>query len=48
MPDTLDLELGAVAYKVVRDITGVQRGETVLITVDSAGSFKVEIGRAHV
>jgi len=41
MPDTLDLELGAVAYKVVRDITAVQAAESVLITVDSAGSWKV-------
>ncbi len=41
MPNTLDLELGAVAYKVVRDITAVKQGESVLITVDSAGSWTV-------
>jgi 2,5-dihydroxypyridine 5,6-dioxygenase len=41
MPSTLDLELGAVAYKVVRDITAVKKGESVLITVDSAGSWAV-------
>ena len=41
MPRTLDLELGAVAYKVVADITAVKKGESVLITVDSAGSWTV-------
>jgi len=41
MPNTLDLELGAVAYKVVKDITGVKKGESVLITADSAGSWTV-------
>ena len=37
MPNTLDLELGAVAYKVARDITNVQPGESVLITVGFRG-----------
>jgi leucyl aminopeptidase (aminopeptidase T) len=41
MPENLDLELGAAAYKVVRDITDVKQGESVLITIDSAGSWKV-------
>ena len=41
MPNTLDLELGAVAHKVIKDITAVKKGESVLITVDSAGSWAV-------
>ena len=41
MPKTLDLELGSVAYKIVHDITAVKKGESVLITVDSAGSWTV-------
>ena len=41
MPTTLNLELAAVAYKVVCDITAVKKGESLLITVDSAGCWTV-------
>ena len=41
MPTTLNLELADVAYKVVRDITAVKKGESLLITVDSAGCWIV-------
>jgi leucyl aminopeptidase (aminopeptidase T) len=41
MPTTLTLELADVACKVVRDITAVKKGESLLITVDSAGSWIV-------
>jgi leucyl aminopeptidase (aminopeptidase T) len=39
MPTTLNLELATVAYKVVCDIMAVKKGESVLITVDSAGCW---------
>ena len=41
MPTTLTLELADIACKVVRDITAVKKGESLLITVDSAGSWIV-------
>jgi len=41
MLTTLNLELAAVAYKVVCDITAVKKGESLLITVDSAGCWTV-------
>jgi len=37
MPYNQDLELAVTAYKVVRDLCAVKRGETLLITIDSAG-----------
>src|SRR5450756_1188309 len=37
MPNTQDLELAATAYKVVRDLCQVKKGESLLITIDSAG-----------
>ncbi len=41
MPTTLDLELAVAAYKVVHDLATVKRGESVLITIDSAGAWRV-------
>lgn len=41
MPTMLTLELADVACKVVRDIAVVKKGENLLITVDSAGSWIV-------
>jgi len=48
MPTKLTLELAKVAYKVVHDIVSVKTGESLLITVDSAGSWVVaeELARA--
>jgi len=36
MPTTKDLELAVTAYKVVRDLCQVKKGESLLITIDSA------------
>ena len=41
MPTTLDLEVGVAAYKVVRDLLGVKQGESVLITIDSMGHWRL-------
>jgi len=48
MPTTLDLELAVAAYKVVRELVALKAGESLLITVDSAGSWRVaeEIAKA--
>ena len=48
MPITLDLELAVAAYKVVREIVALKAGESLLITVDSAGCWRVaeEIAKA--
>jgi len=40
MPTTLDLELAVAAAKVVRDLTALKAGESLLVTVDSEGSFR--------
>ena len=41
MPTTLDLEIGAAAYKVARDLTGLKKGESFLITIDSMGYWRL-------
>ena len=41
MPTTMDLEIGVAAYKVVRDLLEVKKGESVLITIDSAGHWRI-------
>jgi 2,5-dihydroxypyridine 5,6-dioxygenase len=41
MPTMLNLELATVAYKIIRDIMAVKKGESILITVDSAGCWTV-------
>jgi len=41
MPYTQDLELAVTAYKIVRDLCAVKKGETLLITIDSAGYWPV-------
>jgi leucyl aminopeptidase (aminopeptidase T) len=41
MPTILDLELASAAYKVVRDLVNVKPGESLLITIDSAGVWRV-------
>jgi 2,5-dihydroxypyridine 5,6-dioxygenase len=41
MPTTLDLEIAVAAYKVAHDLTGLKKGESLLITVDSAGNWRV-------
>lgn len=48
MPTMLDLEVAVAAQKVVRELCAVKKSETLLITVDSAGSFRVaeEIAKA--
>lgn len=40
MPISQELELAASAYKIARDLVNVQEGESVLITVDSAGEWR--------
>jgi 2,5-dihydroxypyridine 5,6-dioxygenase len=39
MPTTQDLELAVTSYKVVRDLAQVKKGESLLITIDSAGCW---------
>jgi 2,5-dihydroxypyridine 5,6-dioxygenase len=48
MPTSLDLEVAVAAHKVVCELCAVKVGESLLITVDSAGSFRVaeEIAKA--
>lgn len=48
MPTTLDLEVAVAVRKVVCELCAVQRGESLLVTVDSAGSFRLaeEIAKA--
>lgn len=48
MPTTLNLEVAVAAQKVIRDLCAVKVGESLLVTVDSAGSFRVaeEIAKA--
>lgn len=48
MPTRLDLEVAEAAQKVVREICRLKAGESLLVTVDSAGSFHVaeEIAKA--
>ena len=41
MPSTKDLELAHAAYKTVRDIVRVKKGESLLITIDSVSDFRV-------
>ncbi len=41
MPTTLDLELGVAAYKVVRDLLNIKKGESLLITIDSVGHWRL-------
>ncbi len=48
MPVRLDLELALAAHKVVRELVALKKGESLLVTVDSAGCWRVaeEIARA--
>jgi leucyl aminopeptidase (aminopeptidase T) len=48
MPATLDLELAVAAAKVVRELVALKAGESLLVTVDSEGSFRAaeEIAKA--
>lgn len=41
MPNYLDMELTKTAYKLMHDMVKVKKGESVLITVDSASEFRV-------
>ncbi len=41
MPTTMDLEISVAAYKVARELINVKNGESVLITVDSAGHWRM-------
>lgn len=41
MPTTKDLELFKAAYKTVKEIVGIKEGESLLITIDSVGDFRV-------
>lgn len=41
MPNYLDMELTKSAYKLMHDMVKVKKGESVLITVDSASDFRV-------
>jgi leucyl aminopeptidase (aminopeptidase T) len=41
MPSTLDLEIGVAAYKVVRDLVALKKGESILITIDSMGYWRI-------
>ena len=41
MPTTKDLELFKAAYKTVKEIVGIKKGESLLITIDSVGDFRV-------
>ncbi len=41
MPTTLDLEVAVAAYKVARDLTGLKKGESLLITIDSMGYWRL-------
>jgi 2,5-dihydroxypyridine 5,6-dioxygenase len=48
MPTSLDLEVAVASHKVVRDLCAVKVGESLLVTVDSAGSFRIaeEVAKA--
>ncbi len=48
MPTSLDLEVAVAAHKVVNELCAVKTGESLLVTVDSAGSFRIaeEIAKA--
>ncbi len=41
MPSTLDLEVAQAAYKVVTELCAIQRGESLLVTIDSAGTWRI-------
>jgi 2,5-dihydroxypyridine 5,6-dioxygenase len=41
MPTTLDLEVGVAAYKVAKELTGLKKGESLLITIDSRGHWRL-------
>ena len=41
MPTTMDSDIGKGAYTVVRDLLAVKKGESVLITIDSAGHWRM-------
>lgn len=41
MPSTLDLEIAVGAYKVVRDLLKIKKGESLLITIDSVGFWRI-------
>jgi len=41
MPSTLDLEVAQAAYKVVTELCAIRRGESLLVTIDSAGTWRI-------
>lgn len=41
MPTTLDLEVSVAAYKVAKELTGLKKGESLLITIDSRGHWRL-------
>ena len=41
MPTSRDLELFKAAYKTVKEIIKVKKGENLLITIDSISDFRV-------
>ena len=41
MPTTLDLEIAVAAHKVVRDLVALKKGESLLITIDSLGYWRI-------
>ena len=41
MPSTLDLEVAQAAYKVVGELCAMKRGESLLVTVDSAATWRI-------
>ena len=41
MPSTLDLEVAQAAYKVVTELCVIKRGESLLVTIDSAGTWRI-------
>ena len=41
MPTTLDLEIAVATHKVVRDLVALKKGESLLITIDSLGYWRI-------
>ena len=41
MPSAMDFELSQTSYKLMHDLLRVKKDESVLITIDSAGNFRV-------
>lgn len=41
MPQSMDMELTSTAYKLMHDMVGVKKGESVLVTIDSVSDFRV-------